>query len=195
MKPISRTSLALVAAVAVLGACSSVTVNTDWNTNIDFTQYKTYAWLPDTVDKSLSPFAQQNLQTAINGALQKHGLTEVKSDPQLYVTFRASQHSTTQYTTVSTGYGYGAGWGGWGCYGCYGGGGVGYSTTTAQQIPTGNLIVVLVDPKINEMVWRSNASAEIASDMSGRASQLQQAMSQMFEGFPPKKGQTPGGGY
>jgi hypothetical protein len=42
------------------------------------------------------------------------------------------------------------------------------------------------------MVWRSNAKAELADDMSGRASQLKDAMSQMFQEFPPKKGQTPG---
>ncbi len=87
---------------------------------------------------------------------------------------------------MSSGYGYGAGWGGWGGYGYggyYGGmgyGGVGVSTTTQQQIPMGNLIVVLVDTKLNEMVWRGNAKAEIAEDMQGRAQQLESAMNQMF---------------
>jgi len=190
-----RRALVSLAVAAVLGACSSVTVNTDWNTSLDFTTYKTYAWLPDTVDKDLSPFAQQNIKAALDKQLQKKGLKEVTADPQLYVTFRASVHSTTQYTTVSTGYGYGYGygWGGWGCYGC--GGGVGYSTTTAQQVPNGNLIVVLVDPKLNEMVWRSNAKAELADDFSGRAQQLQEAMSQMFSQFPPKKGEQPGSSF
>jgi len=187
-----RRALVALSAAAMLGACSSVTVNTDWNTNIDFTQYKTYAWLPDTVDKDLAPFAISNLQTAVDAQLQKHGLQKVTSDPNLYVTFRAHKSSYTQYTTVSTGYGYGAGWGGWGCYGCMGGAYGGVSTTSAQQVPTGNLILVLVDPKINEMVWRSNASADLESDMAGRQQQLQSALQQMFEGFPPKKGQMPG---
>ena len=115
------------------------------------------------------------------------------ADPQLYVTFRAKRSSTTQYTTVSTGYGYGAGWGGWGYYGGYGyGGGMGVSTTSQQQIPTGNLIVVLVDTKLNRMVWRSNAKAELSDDQEGRAQQLKSAMSQMFQQFPPKKGEQPG---
>ena len=188
----TRRALVALAAAVTLGACSSVTVNTDWNTSLDFTKYKTYAWLPDTVDKDLAPFTIQNLQTAIDGALQKHGMTKVTSDPDLYVTFRAKTGSYTQYTTVSTGYGYGAGWGGWGCYGCMGGMYGGVSTTSASQVPTGNLIVVLVDPKMNEMVWRSNAKADLASDMSGRAEQLNSAMEQMFQGFPPKKGQMPG---
>jgi Domain of unknown function (DUF4136) len=192
---LTRRSLPVLAAAALLAACSSVTVNTDWNTNIDFTKYKTYAWLADTVDKDLPPFAAQNLTNAINQQLQQHGLTEAKSDPELYVTFRAKVHSYTQYTTTTTGmgYGYGYGWGGWGCYGC--GGGMAVSTTSAQQIPAGNLIVVLVDPKINEMVWRASASADLQSDMEGRASQLKDAMKQMFAQFPPKKGQLPGSEY
>ena len=188
----TRRALVALAAAALLGACSSVTVNTDWNTSIDFSKYKTYAWLPDTVDKDLAPFAVQNLQSAIDAQMAKHGFTKVATDPDLYITFRAHKSSYTQYTTVSTGYGYGGGWGGWGCYGCMGGAYGGVSTTSAQQVPTGNLIVVLVDPKINEMVWRSNAKADIAEDMAGRQQQLQSAMEQMFNGFPPKKGQMPG---
>ena len=177
-------------ALVALAACSSVTVNTDWNSSLDFTQYKTFAWLPDTVDKDLEPFAQQRLTQAITAELVKHGLTQVTADPQLYVTYRAKRSSTTQYTTVSTGYGYGGGWGGWYGYGGYGG--MGVSTTSQQQIPMGNLIVVLVDPKLNQMVWRSNAKAELADDQQGRAEQLQSAMSQMFSQFPPKKGEQPG---
>jgi hypothetical protein len=201
--PISRRTLTALAGAATLaaalGACGAeVQVNTDWNPNVDFQQYKTFAFLPDTVDKSLPPFANDRIKAAIDSALKKRGLTETTSDPQLYVTYRANQHSETQYTTVSSGYGYGAGWGGWGGYGYggyYGGmgyGGVGVSTTTQQQIPFGNLIVVLVDTKLNEMVWRGNAKAEIAEDMQGRAQQLESAMNQMFYNFPPKKGQQPG---
>jgi hypothetical protein len=187
------TAVAGAVALAALSACSSVTVNTDWNSSIDFSQYKTFAWLPDTVDKDLEPFAQQRLTGAITAELVKHGLTQVTADPQLYVTFRAKRSSTTQYTTVSTGYGYGAGWGGWGYYGGYGyGGGMGVSTTSQQQIPTGNLIVVLVDTKLNQMVWRSNAKAELSDDQEGRAEQLKSAMAQMFQQFPPKKGEQPG---
>lgn len=179
-------------ALVVLAACSSVTVNTDWNSSLDFTQYKTFAFLPDTVDTDLPAFSQQRLTAAITAELVKHGLTQVAADPQLYVTYRAKRSSTTQYTTVSTGYGYGAGWGGWGGYGYGGYGGVGVSTTSAQQIPMGNLIVVLVDPKLNQMVWRSNAKAELSDDQQGRAQQLQSAMAQMFQQFPPKKGEQPG---
>jgi hypothetical protein len=194
---LSRSTIArfagAVALAVLIGACSTVKVSSDWNTGIDFHQYKTYGWLPDTVDKELSPFAQQRLTTAINGQLTMHGLTEVKADPELYVTFRAKRDSRTQYTTVSTGYGYGAGWGGWGYYGGYGGyGGVGVSTTSAQQIPQGNLIVVLVDPKLNQMVWRASASADLQDDEQGRAEQLKEAMTQMFQQFPPKKGEQPG---
>ena len=194
MKLISRSTLTAfgIALAATLGACSSVKVNTDWNSSIDFTQYKTFAWLPDTVDKNLPPFAQERLTTAITGELVKHGLTEVKADPSLYVTFRAARDARTQYTTVSTGYGYGAGWGGWGGYGYGGYGGMGVSTTSQEVIPTGNLIVVLVDPKINRMVWRGNASADLSDDASERMQQLKEAMSQMFGQFPPKKGQIPG---
>jgi hypothetical protein len=187
VKIISRTALsALAAATVALGACSSVKVHTDWNTTLDFTRYRTFAWLPDTVDKQLSPFAQQRLKTAITEALVKDGLSEAMSDPELYVTFRAKASSRTEYTTVSNGYGYGPGWGEWGYYG-----GVGVSSTTAQQIPVGNLVVVLVDPKLNQMVWRGSASADLSNDPRERAEQLKEAMDKMFAGFPPRNERRP----
>ncbi|HUO51790.1 MAG TPA: DUF4136 domain-containing protein [Gemmatimonadaceae bacterium] len=178
-----RRSLALLAAAAVLGACSTLTVNSDWNTTIDFTQYKTWNFKNDTLP--YSTFTQERIRQEIATTLASKGLTRDTLNPQLIVIYRVNLSSQTQYQTVSTGgYGYGPAWGGWGY------GGVGYSTTTQTQIPIGALTIAIVDPKLNQLVWRGEADSQL-SDNQSNAQLVQQAIQQMFQQFPPKKGEMP----
>jgi hypothetical protein len=125
----SRWSRAFGLAVAALalGACSSLNVQTDWNTTLDFTKYKTWDFKNDTLP--YATFTQERIRSNIANTLMSKGLTRSETNPDLIVVSRVNLSSTTQYTTVSTGYGYGPAWGG------YGYGGVGMSQTTAQQIP------------------------------------------------------------
>jgi hypothetical protein len=176
---LSRRALVGVAgglAAGVMAACSTLNVNTDWNTTIDFTQ--------DTLP--YSTFTQERLRSDIAATLSSKGLSRDERDPQLIVIYRINLSSQTQYTTVNSGgYGYGPAWGGWGY------GGVGVSTTTQHQIPYGALTIAIVDPKLNQLVWRGEADAEL-SDSQSNAQMAQEAIQRMFAQFPPKKGEMPG---
>jgi len=173
------------ATLAVLGACSSLTVNTDWNTTIDFTKYKTFNFKADTLP--YSTFTQERLRSTIANTLLSKGVARSETDPDLILVYRVNMTKQTQYTTVSTGgYGYGPAWGGYGGYG-----GVGVSQTTAQQIPYGALTIAIVDPKLNQMIWRGEADAQL-SDSESNAQLVQDAITQLFAQFPPKKGVMPG---
>jgi len=176
------------AALAVLGACSTLKVNTDWNTTIDFTQYKTFNFKEDTLP--YSTFTQQRLRSTIESTLLSKGVARSETNPDLILVYRVNLSTQTQYTTVSSGgYGYGPAWGGYGAYGGYGG--VGVSQTTAQEIPYGALTIALVDPKLNSLVWRGQANAQIG-DTESNAQLVQDAIAQLFAQFPPKKGVMPG---
>jgi hypothetical protein len=192
VKTPSRNSLRALAGAAalaaVLGACSSLNVNTDWNTTLDFTKYKTWDFKQDTLP--YATFTQERVRSEIASTLMSKGLTRSETNPDLIVIWRANTSSTTQYTTVSTGYGYGPAWGGYGYYGG-GYGGVGMSQTTAQQIPNGALTIAIVDSKLNQLVWRGEASAQLDNGQSN-AQLIQQAIQQMFAQFPPKPGTMPG---
>jgi len=177
--------LGLAAAAAVLAgalvACSSVTVNTDWNTTIDFTKYKTWDFQQDTL--GYTSFSIERLRSDLATTLASRGLTRDTVNPQLILSYRVVLTAQTEYQTTGTG-----GWGGWGA--------MGTSTTTVQNVPVGGLVVVFTDPKINQLVWRGVADAQVSESNSGQNAQnLQSAIKQMFAQFPPKAGQQPGGGY
>jgi hypothetical protein len=177
-----------VAAIAAAMGCSSLTVNTDWNTTIDFTKYSTWNFKIDTLP--YSTFTQQRLRQAIGDEMMKHGLTRDTLNPQLIVVYRINLSSQTQVQTVGYGgYGYGPAWGGYGGYwGGYGSAGV--STTTVSQIPLGALTLAMVDTKLNQLVWRGEANAQL-NDNESNAQLVQQAMQQLFAQFPPKAGVMP----
>ncbi len=178
---------AALAAICVALGCSSLTVNTDWNTTIDFTKYKTWTFKNDTVP--YSNFTQQRIRQAIADQMLSHGLTRDDSNPQIIVIYRVNLSHQTQYTTVGYGgYGYGPAWGGYGGY--WGGYGGGVSTTTAQQIPYGALTLAMFDPKLNQLVWRGEANAQL-NDNESNAQLVQQSMQQLFAQFPPKAGVMP----
>ena len=98
-------SLARVAGVAAtlatLGACSSLTVNADWNTTIDFTKYKTFDFKADTLP--YSTFTQQRLRSTIESTLLSKGVARSEKDPDLILIYRVNLTKQTQYTTVSSG--------------------------------------------------------------------------------------------
>ena len=173
------------ATLAALGACSSLTVNTDWNTTIDFTKYKTFDFKADTLP--YSTFTQQRLRSTIESTLLSKGVARSEKEPDLILVYRVNLRKETQYTTVSTGgYGYGPAWGGY--YGGYYGGGV--SQTTASQVPYGALTIAIVDPKLNQLVWRGEADAQLG-DSESNAQLVHDAITQMFSQFPPKPGTMP----
>lgn len=177
----ARLLVPLAFAVAVLG-CSTLVVNTDYSPGTDFSKYKTF-----TIKKGTPPknqIAAERIENALGNALQAHGLTRVPEGGDLSVFMHFQLGKETRIDT--TGYGYG-GWGGWG-YG-YGGPGMSSATTTVREIPTGTLVVDLVDAKANTAVWRGIAKDEISTTATpeDRQKRADDAFRKLFENFPPAK--------
>src|SRR5262245_12347339 len=130
-----QTGAALLIAIAALTACSTLTTNADYDRNVNFTQFKTYAW--KNTEQTQNSLVEQRIQSAIDGVLASKGLRKVDSNPDLWVVAHPRLSKETQINTYSTGWGYGWGWG----YGA----GMGSTTSTVNEIPVGNLVVDLVD--------------------------------------------------
>jgi len=79
--------LILAAAVFILNSCSmSAHIEKDETANLN--NYKTYSWIDkENKDKLKNEIAEQNLKTIVNGELQKNGFKEVKSNPDLLLSY------------------------------------------------------------------------------------------------------------
>ena len=173
-------SLALVLGATLVGAndAAAQKVATNYDTKVDFTQYKTYKWV--TIEGATYPNQLQDMQIkqAVDSALKGFGMVMKDSgDVNVYVAYQVAVNQSTQYNTFGTGGGYGGGWG-WGG---------GMSTTTPQTINTGTLVIDLYDPALKQLVWQATATKQLnpSSDASKNQANLQKAVNKMFQDYPP----------
>jgi hypothetical protein len=169
-------TIASVALVAGAIGCSTLQVNSDYAPGTDFSKYKSFSIKRGEAGQY--QIAADRVMNALESALKARGFTSVPEGGDLNVFMHVTIGKDTQINT--TGYGYG-GWGGW----RWGGG---MQTTTVQQIPTGTLVVDLVDAKTKTAVWRGIAKDEIKTTATSeeRNQHVNDAAAQLFAGFPPK---------
>ena len=174
-----RAALCFTLAVLVTG-CSSISVNSDYNPDTDFSQYSTYMWI-DTEGEAGDSLTNDRVEAALDRAMQERGFEKVTSGADLALGYQLSTDQRTSYTTMSTGWG-GYRWGGW-----YGGMGVSSSTTTQNNYEVGTLLVGLFEVSTEELVWTGSASATVKENQTpqGRTQRINDAVDKMMAGFPP----------
>ena len=159
-------------------ACSTLEISTDYAPGTDFSRYGTFSIREGAPPKNR--IAAERIAGALTTALEAKGLKRLPEggDLSAYVHFQTGKE--TQINT--TGYGYG-GWGGW-RWGGYGG----MQSTTVTEIPTGMLVVDLVDEAKDVAVWRGIAKDQISTSATPeeRNQKVNEVFAQLFAGFPPK---------
>ena len=130
-------------------------VNIDYAHDFDFSNVKTFQYIDTDTSDPANPMMADRIVSAIKRELKEGGLTEVTSDPDLYVTSHVTNEENTVYNTTNFGYGgYHGGWYGWGT-------GMGTSTTTATTYTEGTLIIDAYDPTDKKMVWRGTGTVTV----------------------------------
>ncbi len=147
--------------ILILSGCSSVSVTSDYDKSVDFTQYKTLEFLgwAEESNKIMNRFDQERIENAFGNEFKKRGFSGVESGGDIAVSLFVvvdKKTSVTAYTNHMNagGWGYGAGWG-W--YGGYGGVGMGTSTTTYSENDylEGTLVLGVYDTETKKMIWQS----------------------------------------
>ena len=157
-------------------ACSTLTTSVDYDHTTNFSQFRTFQLTEGTKDPIT--FTQKRIDDAITTQLTSKGWQAVTSNPDILVYTHAVRGEVKQWNATSTGGGWGyRGWGGMG----------GMTTATETTIPTGTLVVDLVNPKSKELVWRGTASDQISAS-GAEQGQIQNAVAKLFENFPPQAG-------
>jgi Domain of unknown function (DUF4136) len=138
--------------ICVLSAIATAqTVYVDYNHNVDFKNFKTYAWgqsaNPNAIDDSI---LAQNAQQAIDSQLAAKGLQKVEESqhPDLIVVTSNGMNQQTSYNA-------------WGTGGWRGGGGMG--SITPETTNVGTLVVDLYDANGKQMIWRGISQGTLSN--------------------------------
>jgi hypothetical protein len=176
--------------LAVLVAASSAIaqdVRYNFDKNTDFSKLKTYKWVTLKDAAKVNDLVDKQIVDTVDAELATKGLTKVTEDSaNLYIGYQAGVGQEKQFTSFSSGWGYGGGWygGGW-----YGPGGMSSTTTTGSTstIYVGQLALDMYDSANHDLVWRGLVSKTINPKAKPDKQQqnLAKAVKKMLKNYPP----------
>jgi hypothetical protein len=177
-----RFAAASVLAVSALPALAQKP-QIQWNDEYDFDAVQTFQW--QSVDEGnmsvANPFMHSLVKNSLELELSTAGLTEVTSNPDVFITYYGSTDVEVQLRTNSVGYSYGGyGMGGWGHYG-YGSIGPTSSTTRAVEINHGTLVVDIWDAASEELVWRGTVTDVMPDDQAKAEKLVKKAITKLAD--------------
>jgi hypothetical protein len=169
MKPFK--GLVVFALAVLLFTSCSTTAHIEKDESTDLTKYKSYTWIPmentEAKKNQLSDIAAQNIKNSVNQELQKNGWKEVKSNPDVLVSYDVMVENNTRvdrqsvysrpysrpyYNPYTRRYGmihYPSQF-------------LGYENSEVP-VKEGTVTISLVDPKQDKTVWQGWATDEINS--------------------------------
>jgi hypothetical protein len=172
-------STIFILAALILTACSSISVQQDYDPEYDFSKLKTFGFIPLSSEAGIDQLSADRLSNAIKTELLAKGYTlSEQADFGIALLFS----SKTKTNVQSYGYGYGYGY-----YGRPGYGGTGHVDVT--QYEEGTLVIDFVDMKENKLVWRGIGSGALSQSPSveERTQRVNNAVNQILAQFPPTK--------
>ncbi|MFP6807280.1 MAG: DUF4136 domain-containing protein [Pseudomonadales bacterium] len=182
---------------ALLSACSSNPPIIDFDSSVDFSKYKTFAFMSEHPllraegGEGGSPLLEGRLMQTTENILAARGFKRV-ADPEsadMAIGFTVGSRDKIQVNSYPETYrpyygGYGRGWGG--AY--YGGGyAVGMSTsTTVNQYTEGTLSLDIYDVSTHAPIWHGKATKKITTKMQENPQEtVDEIMSSILATFPP----------
>ena len=99
----------IVVYIVIASAANAQKPQIQWDEDYAFDQLRTFQWFM-TEDSSLAgsdPFMHSLVVNTIQAEIAKSGLTEVQSDPNVYVTYHTSSQDKVRMQSDHWGYGFG----------------------------------------------------------------------------------------
>jgi len=162
----------------LVASCASVRVNSDYDKNVDFTQYKTYAFFKNGIDKvGISDLDKKRILRSIDEEMAAKGLTKSET-PDLLVNINTKSEKNVNVNQFYAGYGYG--WGlGWSPY--WG------NNTSISTSTEGILTIDLIDAKKKELIWQGEGCGTLTQDTHKKDENIKEFVSRILAQYPPVK--------
>ena len=164
----------------ILSSCgSSISVYSDFDKSVDFSQYKTYAFHKKGIDRvEISELDKKRILNAIDRELSLKGMTK-SENPDLLINILTKERERINVNQYNAGWGYGWGWG-WNPY-LWGG-----RSTYVSSSTEGTLYIDLIDAKKKELVWQGEGIGYLTENRSEKEKRINEFVAKILEQFPPK---------
>jgi len=173
-------------------SCSSISVSSDYESNVNYGAFKTYAFHEEGVKNSkINDIDKRRILNAIETQLNAKGLT-MSNNPDLIVNFFTKEHTDLNVYTYNNNYGWGWGapgypgyYGAWGYMGPWG---PSISNTSVSTVQEGTLYIDIVDARNKQLIWQGVGKGTInpTSNVEKREQKIQEFVSEILAQYPPK---------
>ncbi|MBT0607519.1 DUF4136 domain-containing protein [Aequorivita echinoideorum] len=162
----------------VFASCTTVRVATDYDKEVNFNQYNSFAFFRPGIDKAeISDLDKKRILRAIEENLTMKGFTKSESPTILVSIFTKERERVDVY---NNNFGFGWGWNPW----WYGGGF--YGGNTVSRSTEGTLYIDLIDAKTNNLVWQGIGTANlVTADMEKKEARIKEIVAKILAEYPP----------
>lgn len=169
-------TLALV--MALVSGCANYAV-TDYDSSAGFDTYNTYRFA-ESDEKAVRGLDAARIERALKQALAGEGFKEMESSPDVRVRYRIEDEVRTESRGPTLGFGFGFGRSPFTF-------GTAHTPVETREIREGQLVVEMVDPSIDQVVWAGRARRYLreSQDRDERTELIDQVIEAMFEQYPP----------
>lgn len=182
MKNILKTTSLLII-MLVVSSCNSVRVAADFDRNVNFREYKTFAFFKTGIDKAeISDLDKRRILRAIEAELIAKGYTKSENPDILVSIFTKSNQRVDVYNNY---WGYG-GWGWGGFYGPrWGWGWDYYGQPNVSTSTEGVLYIDLLDADKKELVWQGMGTGYLTQNVDKKIERINEFVSEIMAKYPP----------
>lgn len=158
-----------------LSSCSTVRVISDYDTQVNFNQYNTFAFYKPGIDQSkISDLDKKRILRAIEANLETKGMAKSETPSLLVSIFTKEKERVNVY---QSNFGWGWGWNPW-----WYGGMSHYNTTTE-----GTLYIDLLDAKTHALIWQGKGTAALYNydNPAKKEERIALIVSEILTKYPP----------
>ena len=171
--------LFILVCIGILTSCSSVKVVSDYDVQVDFSTYKTFAFYKKGIDKaSVSDLDKKRIMRAIENELIEKGFTK-SENPDLLISIFTKSREQVNVTDNNLGYGFGWGYNPWF---------FGSTNLNINQYTEGTLFIDFIDKNKNELIWQGIGSGAMKlSNIDKKEERINEFVNKIILAYPPNQ--------
>jgi len=164
---------------AILFSCSTIKVVSDYDTKVDFSTYKTFAFYKKGIDKaSVSDLDKKRIMRAIERQLVEKGFSKSET-PDLLISIFTKSREQVNVTNNNLGYGFGWGYNPWF---------FGSTNLNINQYTEGTLFIDFIDKNKNELIWQGIGSGAMKmSNIDKKEERINEFVNKIILAYPPNQ--------
>ena len=163
----------------LLTSCSSIRVAADYDREVNFDNYKTFAFFKPGIDKAeISDLDKRRILRAIEAELMSKGLTKSENPDMLVSIFTKSNQRVDVFNNA-----WGMGGWGWGM-----GPGMGWGGNQVSTRTEGMLFIDFIDTRKKDLIWQGSGTGYlITKNVEKKEARIKAFVAKTMEQFPPAK--------